>query len=206
LAERKAIEALLILDGKDRSMKQLGWTAALLGVALAWYGLAPVSADDKKGTVVDLDGLKSTAPADWKEEEPSNRMRYAQFKLPPKEGDKEPAELVIFKGLGGSSKQNIQRWKDQFVPPDGKTIDDVSKVAEFKVKGQDAFYLDVAGTYKFKFPPFDPNAKEQRKANYRMLAIHFEGPKEVYHIKLTGPAKTVEAAKKGFEEWFKAFK
>jgi hypothetical protein len=39
-----------------------------------------------------------------------------------------------------------------------------------------------------------------------MLALHFEGPRDVYHIKLTGPAKTVEAYKKGFEGWLKNFK
>ena len=43
-------------------------------------------------------------------------------------------------------------------------------------------------------------------ADYRMLAVHFEGKKEVYHIKLTGPAKTIDMYKKGFDEWVKAFK
>ena len=39
-----------------------------------------------------------------------------------------------------------------------------------------------------------------------MIGIHFEGPKEVYHIKLTGPAKTIDHYKKGFEQWIKGFK
>jgi hypothetical protein len=39
-----------------------------------------------------------------------------------------------------------------------------------------------------------------------MLAIYFDGPKDLYQIKLTGPAKTVEAYKKGFDEWLKNFK
>jgi hypothetical protein len=39
-----------------------------------------------------------------------------------------------------------------------------------------------------------------------MLAVQFEGPDNPYHIKLTGPAKTVDEAKKGFDEWLKGFK
>lgn len=189
-------------------MKSCWWIVTLL-LGIVACGSPTVEnsqAADDKVKVIDLDGLKSQAPAEWKFEEPSNRMRFAQFRLPAKGGDKEDAELVIFRGISGSSKANVQRWKDQFLPPEGKTIDEVSKVEEMKIGKNGATYLDVTGTYKFKFPPFDPNAREQRKENYRLLGIHFEAPENVYHIKLTGPAKTVEAYKKGFDDWFKAFK
>jgi hypothetical protein len=39
-----------------------------------------------------------------------------------------------------------------------------------------------------------------------MLAVHFDGPDNVYHIKLTGPEQTVEAYKKGFDDWLRGFK
>ena len=39
-----------------------------------------------------------------------------------------------------------------------------------------------------------------------MIAIHLEGPKDVYHIRLTGPAKTIEQHKKGFDAWIAGFK
>ena len=39
-----------------------------------------------------------------------------------------------------------------------------------------------------------------------LLAIYFDGPENPYQIKLTGPAKTVEAYKTGFDEWVKNFK
>jgi hypothetical protein len=181
-------------------MRRAAWTAAL---AVVCGGLW---AADDKGTTVNLDGLKSTTPKEWKEEAPSNKMRLTQFRLPAAKGDKDDAELVIFKGLSGTSKQNVERWKGQFIPPEGKKIDEVAKVEDLKISGCEAVYLDVSGTYKFKFPPFDPNAKEERKPGYRMLAVQFEGPKEVYHIKLTGPEATVTAYKKGFDEWLKAFK
>src|SRR5579862_1403737 len=73
------------------------------------------AADEKKdkGTVVTLDGLSSRTPAEWKEQEPDNKMRFAQFSLPKAKDDKSDAELVIFKGLGGTAKDNIERWKAQ---------------------------------------------------------------------------------------------
>lgn len=162
--------------------------------------------DSDKGVVVDIDGLKSTTPEGWKKETPANRMRSMQFRLPKKGDDKEDAELVLFKGLGGGSKANVQRWKDTFVPPEGKKIDDVAEVKEIKIGGVSAVYLDVQGTYKVKLQPFNPKSKTENKPNYRMLAIYLEGPKDVYQIKLTGPAKTVEAYKKGFDDWLKNFK
>lgn len=162
--------------------------------------------DKGKGVVVSLDGIQSTTPGDWKEEAPANRMRFMQFRLPKKGDDKENAELVIFKGLGGDSKANIERWKGQFSPPEGKKINDVAEVKEIKIGDRPATYLDVRGTYKVRLQPFNPRSKEEKKPNYRMLAIHFEGPKDIYHIKLTGPAKTVEAYKQGFDEWLKNFK
>jgi hypothetical protein len=193
-------------------MRQAWWLGALAFVAVACgpNGGGPARGDgDKagKGTVVDLDGLRSAAPADWKEEElPKKSMRFAQFRLPKKGDDKYDAELVIFKGLGGSVKDNIARWKGQFTPPEGKTIDDVAKVEEVKIAGRDATYLDVQGTFLQKTRPFDPADKGEKRPEYRMLAIQFDGPSDVYHIKLTGPAKTVEAYKKGFDEWLKNFK
>ena len=162
--------------------------------------------DKGKGVVVDLDGLKSTTPGDWKEQAPANKMRYMQFRLPKKGDDKEDAELVIFKGLGGGSKANVDRWKGQFEPPEGKTVDDVAQIKEIKIGDRPAVYVDIQGTYKFKLQPFNPRSKEEKKPNYRMLAIYYDGSENPYQIKLTGPAKTVETYKKGFDEWVKNFK
>jgi hypothetical protein len=185
-----------------------GWIG--LGLAVVVWSLhanAPrARAEEKAGAVVDFDGLKSATPAAWKEESPASKMRYKQFRLPKVDDDKADGELLIFRGLGGSAKENVQRWKEQFVPPEGKKIDDVAKVTELKISGAAATYLDVAGAYLFKARPFDANEKAEKRPDYRMLAVHFEGPKNIYHIKLVGPAKTIEHYKKGFDDWLKAFK
>jgi hypothetical protein len=156
------------------------------------------SGDPSKGTVVEFDNLKSTAPDTWKEEKPNSSFRLTQFRLPRAAGDGADAELAIFKNIGGSAQANVDRWKGQFVPPEGK-------VQELKIAGCKALYLDIAGTF-LDGRPGAPGDQAQKRANYRMLAVHFEGPRTIYHIKLTGPEKTIASHKKAFDEWLRGFK
>ena len=175
---------------------------------------SPVLADNeaKKGTVVEIDGLQSTTPTDWNEEEPpenSRKMRYKQFRLESNAKDKDAALLVIFffgTGGGGPIEQNLRRWKDMFIPAEGKNIDEVSKVQQFQVSKVPVTYLDVRGTYLFKARPFDPGAQVTRQPNYRLLGVVFESEKGPYFFRLTGPAEVVERHKKGFDDWLKGFK
>ena len=162
------------------------------------------------GETVELGNLKSAAPANWKAQKPSNKFRAYQFSVPKVDGDKEDAELVIFffgKGSGGSNDDNIKRWKGFFIAPEGKSIDDVTKIGSFKLgKAAECAYVEISGTYKDKFPPFDPKAKEIRKENYRLLGVILDCEGGPFFIKLTGPAKTVEKNKSAFEGWIKSFK
>ena len=181
--------------------------AATLPVVLA----AAVAAQDKKGTTVEWAGMKSTTPADWKEETPSNKMRLAQFRLAKAEGDPEDAELALFASPGGGTiQQNLERQEKKFEVPAGKKPEDVIKTEKLKVGTHDAIYQDITGTLLKKFPPFDPNAKITRVENSRQLYVVFEGKSGdstvLYSLYLVGPAKTVEKHKKAFDEWVKAFK
>ena len=167
----------------------------LTAVVALFVGAAP-AAD------VELAGMKSKAPADWKEEPPSNTMRMAQFKLPKAEGDPADAELAVFVFPGGSGtvKQNLERQLAKF-QPDGRK----DKTEKIKVGSIDATYQDVSGTYLKK--PF-PMAKEgSPMADYRQLYVVFEAADgKQYYMTLLGPQKSVEKHKKGFEEWLKNFK
>jgi hypothetical protein len=165
--------------------------------------------EEKKATIVEIDGLKSAVPADWKQEESSNKVRTHQFRIPHVADDKTDAEMVIFffgAGSGGSADANVKRWKGMFIPPEGKQIDDVAKVDNFKVGNVNVTYLDVHGTYKFKERPFDPAAKEELRPDHRMLGVVFDSPNGPYFFRLVGPAKTVEHNKKAFDDWVKGFK
>jgi hypothetical protein len=158
-----------------------------------------------KGTVIEIDDMKSKTPADWKEEEPSSNLRFAQFRLPKVKDDKDDAQLVIFKGIPDTVKGNIERWQKDFLPPKGKKTEDISKVTEIKLGTKDATYVDVQGTYLFKTRPRDPNEKAQERKDYRLLGVIYQG-KSSYQIRLIGPEATVEHYKKGFDEWVKNFK
>lgn len=173
--------------------------AMLIGVNFVYAG----------GEVVELGGLKSKAPADWKMQTPNNKLRLHQFLVPKADGDTENAELVVFSfgGGGGSNEDNVKRWKGQFIAPKGKTIDEVTKTEKFKVgTGADVLYVDIQGTFKYKFPPVDPNAKEVLKENFRRINLIFDTDKGPFFITLTGPAKTIERNKAAFDGWVKAFK
>lgn len=183
--------------------------AATLTAAVA--ALAP--AQDKKGTTVELAGLKSVTPADWKEEPlPAKSMRMMQFKLPKAEGDPEDAELALFVLRGGGAVQaNLERQEKKFELPAGKKAEDVIKTEKIKFGDKiDAVEQDIQGTYLKKFPPFDPNAKITKIPDYRQLYVIFESKEGdgtvLYSMTLLGPAKTVEKHKKAFDAWIKNFK
>ncbi|MBA4065087.1 MAG: hypothetical protein C0501_15515 [Isosphaera sp.] len=181
--------------------------AAALAAAAASSPSAP--AQDKKGTAVELGGLKSTTPADWKEEAlPAKSMRMNTFKLPKADGDPEDADLGLFffRGNAGTIQQNLERQEKKFELPAGTKPEDAIKVEKLKVGTFDGVYQDIRGTYLKKTAPFDPNAKTTKVENYRQLYVIFETKDGQYYMTLVGPAKTVEKHKKGFDEWLKNFK
>jgi hypothetical protein len=171
-------------------------------VALVVAG--PIGGGDKKGVVVDLGGLKSETPADWKTQKPASKFRLYQFTLP---GAEKAAELAIFyfEGGGGSIDANLDRWKKRMIPPKGKSIDEVSKVEKFKVGAVEVTYLDVSGTYK-DVPPTKPNADPVYRENYRFFGIYFNHDNGPHFITVAGPAATLEKQKKAFDGWLKNFK
>ena len=156
---------------------------------------------------VEIAGMKSTTPKEWKQEEPSSNMRLTQFKLPKAEGDKEDAELIIFffKGGSGSADDNLKRQLAKFKPGEGKDKVE-AKVEKIKVGKIEAPYQDITGTYLKKDRPFDPAAKAVEKANFRQLYVVLITDSGDFYPTLVGPAKTVEKHKKDFDAWLKNFK
>ncbi len=182
-------------------MKRVALFTSLVLAGLVW------AADDKNDSVVDLDGMKSKAPSSWVSEKPSNDFRYAQFRLPKAEGDKDDADIVIFKNLGGSNKDNFDRWKKTFAPPEGKKIDDIVKESKIKVGNTEADVLQLEGTFKYRAKPGDPNSKEELRPDYKFYGVIVTTKNNaVFHIKFTGPTKTVDKYEKGFKEWLESFK
>jgi hypothetical protein len=193
-------------------MRRAGWLLLAAGiVVLGFWSAEPGVGQEKqkdKGTLVKLDGLESRTPADWYEEKSDNPMRLKQFRLSPIGNDRGNVEVVISsfgEAKRGSAEDIIKRWKGLFVPPEGKTIEDVSVVQKFKVSGVPVTYLDTHGSYSV-FPRSDPRAKNAIRPNFRLLGAVFESKKGPYLIHMLGPANTVAYDKKDFDEFLKGFK
>ena len=175
--------------------------------ALALLLALPVlAAAQDKGTEVKINETKAVAPADWKKEKPANRLRSYQFKLPGTK-DQPDAELTVYPESHPNPDKSFPRWKATFVPPEGKAIDDIAKVTKWEVKGATVTVLDVAGgTWKYKERPQDPASKEMLLDNYRVIWVIVAGKEEATHLRLAGPAATVDKHAKAFEEWVKSLK
>src|SRR5262249_17000800 len=116
------------------------------------------------------------------------------------------AVLAILPDLTGTPEANVQRWKEMFAPPEGKTLDDAARVDHLKVGPARLTYLDVQGTYLYTDRPFAPKNTAKPLPGYRMLAVMFQTPDGPSLIRLVGPTSTVAAHKPAFDAWLKKFK
>lgn len=146
--------------------------------------------------------LTFTAPAEWTSRQPASSMRVAEFVVPRTPGDPEDGELIVyfFGGTGGSVDANVQRWIGQFQQPPGAPAD--GRRATLSVGDLKLTTVDVRGTYVAEVRP--GSTARHRKPDFRMRAAVVETPRGPYFVKLTGPAKTVEAASAAFDGFIKS--
>lgn len=174
---------------------------SLLAAAVAAAG----SAQPKAEPVKVVGKLAAPAPAEWKPEKVANRLRSHQFKLPGVDGMPD-GEVIVMPDSSPDTAKNFPRWKTQFVPPEGKTADDLGKTGKFDAGGAAVSVLDVSGTWKFKERPFDPKSKEEVRENYRVVWAVVTFKDDCTHVRLSGPEPVVAKYYPGFEKWLKALK
>jgi len=75
----------------------------------------------------------------------------------------------------------------------------VSLVTETTVGGHRALRLEISGTLQV-----EPLDEGRTKANYKMVSLHVEERGARYQIRLLGPACTVDAHLKEFDDWLRA--
>lgn len=131
------------------------------------------------------------APAGWIKAENPNPMRKATYKVPRAAGDTEDGELAI-SSAGGSVELNITRWKGQFDKANDPVINKRA-VGDLKVTE-----VEIEGTFNGGGMPGGPPAEP--KAGYAMLSAIVETPSVLFFFKLTGPQKTLRAAKPDFDK------
>lgn len=147
-------------------------------------------------TETTIAGLSLKVPKEWESQPVSGSMRLGQFALPGPGGD---GELVMFRFPGGAGgvDANIERWKGQFSPPEGQSIDDVASVTSLTVGDLKITLLDVHGISQGGMgntPPTPPQGEE-----HRMLAAIVEGKGDPYFLKAIGPKATMDLWVPGFK-------
>lgn len=143
-------------------------------------------------------GLRWTAPAGWKAEGP-RPMRAATYTIAPAPGDSAGGECVVNyfgPGQGGGVDANVERWKGQVLGPDGKPAP--AKVEKRTVRGIPITVIDASGSYTGMGGPMAASGKPM--PGYRLLGAIAEGPGGSVFFKFAGPAKTLGANQKQFEQ------
>jgi hypothetical protein len=143
-------------------------------------------------------GVRWTAPASWKVEA-ARPMRAATYSIAPVAGDQGMAECVVNyfgPGQGGGVEANIERWRGQVLGADGKPA--AAKIDKRTVRGVPITVVDASGTYTGMGGPMMGGSKPV--TGYRLIGAIVEGKGGSVFFKLTGPAKTIAAQQKNFEQ------
>jgi hypothetical protein len=175
----------------QRQLRGIG--LGTIAVVLAGIGLGA----DAPTQTIDAGGLTCQAPTSWKSNLPGSAMRKAELKVPPVEGDEEPAELVVFAfpGGAGSVDANIKRWQGQFKDADGNPPRIESRT--MKGKNVDVTRVETAGHYYPMTFPGQP--KQVDRPNYRLLGAIAQTGDTGYFFKMVGPDRTMKAARSEFD-------
>jgi hypothetical protein len=164
-------------------------------------------AADEKPVAVKLGVLTAEAPADWKREKPANLLRSFQFRLPSGDESLADAELAVYPESSPKVEAKFEEWKGTFIPPDGKTLEQVSKVTRFDLpRGVKAHVLNVSGTWNYRERPKDPRSKRETRPEYRAVWVILVHDDETVHLRLSGPRKVMERQYPAFEKWLKSAK
>jgi len=138
-------------------------------------------------------GIAWTVPSSWVIGA-DRAMRVATYSIPAAGGDAEAAECGVFyfgPNQGGGVDANIERWIGQF--ESGAKSNRSSKT----VSGLRVELVEVGGSY---LAPSGPMMQSSgTKPGSKLLGAIAEGPEGAVFFKLTGPKRTVDAARRDFD-------
>ncbi|MCC6559612.1 MAG: hypothetical protein IT372_42390 [Polyangiaceae bacterium] len=134
-------------------------------------------------------------PAGWETAPNPSSMRRATYKIKRADGDPEDAEMSVSQA-GGSVEMNIKRWAGQFEQKPG----DESKRTERAVGDLKVTVVEIQGTFGGSGMPGMPAGSP--KPDWALLGaiVELPGGGPTWFFKLTGPKKTVSAAKVDFDK------
>ncbi len=141
--------------------------------------------------------LKVDVPTEWTRRAPQSSMRLAELVIPGPGGDT-PLAIYRFPGGAGGVESNINRWKSQFVPPEGKTIDEVTTVVTDERAPLKITRVDIQGTNNAEVMP--GQGERHNAPGSRMLAAIVEGSGDAFFFKAVGPSATLDVWAPAFEK------
>jgi hypothetical protein len=133
---------------------------------------------------VRLGPITLTAPATWKRTKPRSSFVQAEFVLPQANKNSAEGRLTV-SIVGGTIKDNIDRWKGQFVG-----AIDSAKQEETEIGVLKATLVDFTGTFGDQAGMMAPVVN---RPNYRMIAAIIPVSDQLYVIKAVGPRQTISA-------------
>jgi hypothetical protein len=116
-------------------------------------------------------------------------MRLATYRIPHAPGDTADAELSITQA-GGSAEANAQRWIGQFDEAGQKT----AKRTARKVGSLDVLVVEVQGSFAGGM-----SREGETQPGWALLGAIVSTPGMPHFFKITGPAKSVIAARAEFD-------
>ncbi|MGD0679584.1 MAG: hypothetical protein ABSC94_29700 [Polyangiaceae bacterium] len=133
--------------------------------------------------------LEWKAPVRWQLVPNTSTMRLATYRVPRAAGDIADAELSITRA-GGSADANAERWIHQFDDAGQRTAKRTTRAVGLA----EVAIVEVEGTYS---GGMSKEGSSQR--GWALLGAIVSTPGTPYFFKLTGPEKSVHAARKEFE-------
>jgi hypothetical protein len=140
-------------------------------------------------TATGPDDIAWDTPPAWTTLPNPNTMRKATYKVPKAGGDAEDGEVTV-SSAGGGVDANIKRWASQFGNASPKT-------EPRKPNGLSVTVVEMKGTYAASSGMMGGPSTPKEK--FMLLGAVVDAGDRQHFVKLTGPEKTVLAAKKDFD-------
>jgi len=133
--------------------------------------------------------LEWKAPARWQLVPNPSTMRIATYRVPRAPGDAADAELSITRA-GGSADANAERWIHQFDEAGQKTAKRTTRAVGLA----EVAMVEVQGTYSGGM-----GQEGASQPGWALVGAIASTPGMPYFFKLTGPEKSVRAARREFD-------
>ena len=149
------------------------------------------------GTEVRVKPLTFAAHSTWKRTQPRSSLVQFEFALPHADKDTADGRLTL-SIVSGTIKDNIDRWKGQFVGAINP-----SKQEEIEISGLKVTLVDYSGTFGEQAGMMAPVVN---RPDYRMIAAVIPIGDQLYIVKAVGPKQTIAANVAGINSFVKSMR